>query len=130
MWMHTGPTEVMKWETKFSFISGLIRVVGSQFTFFYYPISCLHLCLANIKFFVAFFKSTTLSFLATFAHLSSLSFHDCKRENFSFRGRISITICTVMIFLSICLLHLPFVYRYVAERTFKLCSLDIFILIA
>jgi hypothetical protein len=26
MRMHTGPTEVMKWATRFSFISGLIRV--------------------------------------------------------------------------------------------------------
>jgi hypothetical protein len=26
MQMHTGPNEVMKWETKFSFVSGLIRV--------------------------------------------------------------------------------------------------------
>jgi hypothetical protein len=26
MHMHTGPTEVMKWETRFSFVSGLIRV--------------------------------------------------------------------------------------------------------
>jgi hypothetical protein len=26
MRMHTGPTEVMKWETRFSFVSGLIRV--------------------------------------------------------------------------------------------------------
>jgi hypothetical protein len=26
MLMHTGPTEVMKWETRFSFVSGLIRV--------------------------------------------------------------------------------------------------------
>jgi hypothetical protein len=26
MWMHTGPIKVMKWETRFSFVSGLIRV--------------------------------------------------------------------------------------------------------
>jgi hypothetical protein len=26
MRMHTGPTEVMKWETRFSFVSSLIRV--------------------------------------------------------------------------------------------------------
>jgi hypothetical protein len=26
MKMHIGPTEVMKWETRFSFVSGLIRV--------------------------------------------------------------------------------------------------------
>jgi hypothetical protein len=26
MQMHTGLTEVMNWETKFSFVSGLIRV--------------------------------------------------------------------------------------------------------
>jgi hypothetical protein len=31
MQMHTGPTKVMKWETKVSFISGLIRVpYGSE----------------------------------------------------------------------------------------------------
>ena len=77
---------------------------------FYYPISCLHLCLANIKFFIAFFKSTTLSFLVTFAHLSSLIFHDCKRENFSFWSRILITIWTVIISFSICLLQLSFIY--------------------
>jgi hypothetical protein len=30
--------------------------VGSQFNFFHFLVSCLHLCLANIKFFVAFSK--------------------------------------------------------------------------
>jgi hypothetical protein len=28
--MHTGPTKVMKWETRFSFVSGLIRVPYSS----------------------------------------------------------------------------------------------------
>ena len=39
-----------------------------------------------------------LSFLETFAHLSSLSLHECKHEYFSFQGHISIIIWTANIF--------------------------------
>jgi hypothetical protein len=47
---------------------------------------------SELQIVVASFKQTIFSFLATLANLFPLSFHDCKRENFSFRGYISITI--------------------------------------
>ena len=102
--------------------------VGSQFNFFYCPISCLHLCLPNFKL-SSQFSINDIFILATFAHLSSLSFHDCKRENFSFRSHILITIWTVMIFLINVLTALTFVYHCVAGRIFELYSLVILILI-
>jgi hypothetical protein len=59
---------------------------------FHCLISCLHQCFTNIDFSSQISNERRLYSLRLFARLSSLSLHNCKHENFSFQGHISIII--------------------------------------
>ena len=64
-------------------VKGLLDSVGSQFNFFYCPISCLHLRLLNFKLTSHFANKRCFHFVRQFANWFSFSFHECKRENSS-----------------------------------------------
>jgi hypothetical protein len=58
--------------------------VGSQFTFFYYLISCLHQCFANLNFRRNSQIKRHFYFLRYLHTYLRSCFHDCKRENLVF----------------------------------------------
>ena len=91
---------------------------------FHCLISCLHQCFTNIDFSPQTSNERWFYSLRLSARLTSLSLHECKHEDFSIWGHISIIIWTTNTFFAIMNIALIFLVWFLHDRQCPLIGLN------